>query len=204
MSLPLQILFAKYNTLLTSDGMPNANGTLTFTEAGTSTPQAVYSDPAGMVSLGSVVTLNAAGQFTTGVYLAPNGYRIAVDTDPVTTTVTQDNVEAVAAAFLSSQATAQTVGAKSQTSYTVTSTDQWISMNGGTLTLLSAVVPRGLPLIVQSVGATTVAVTPVGSETINGVSGAFTMAAAASPAFPCLVLYNDGTSNWLAFYTTGA
>jgi hypothetical protein len=204
MSLPLQLLFAKYDTLLNSEGTPNANGTLTFTLAGTSTPQAVYSDPAGVVSLGNVVTLNSSGQFTTGVYLAPTGYRIAVDTSPVTSTVTQDDVEAVAAAFLATQATAQTVGAKSQTSYTVTSTDQWISMNGGTLTLLSAVVPRGLPLIVQSVGATTVAVTPNGSETINGISGAFTMAAAASPAFPALILYPDGTSNWLAFYTTGA
>jgi hypothetical protein len=47
------------------DGAPYAGGSLTFTQAGTSVPQNVYSDPALTVSLGNVVTLNAAGRTST-------------------------------------------------------------------------------------------------------------------------------------------
>ncbi len=47
------------------NGIPYAGGSVTFVIVGTSTPQNVYSDPALTVSLGNVVTLNAAGRSST-------------------------------------------------------------------------------------------------------------------------------------------
>ncbi len=48
-----------------ADGVPYAGGSLTFTQVGTSVAQSVYSDPALTVSLGNVITLNAAGRTST-------------------------------------------------------------------------------------------------------------------------------------------
>jgi hypothetical protein len=42
------------------NGIPYAGGSVTFVIVGTSTSQNVYSDPALTVSLGNIVTLNAA------------------------------------------------------------------------------------------------------------------------------------------------
>lgn len=47
------------------NGVPYAGGSLTFVIVSTSTAQAVYSDPALTVSLGNIVTLNAAGRTST-------------------------------------------------------------------------------------------------------------------------------------------
>ena len=47
------------------NGVPYAGGSLTFVIVGTGTAQNVYSDPALTVSLGNIVTLNAAGRTST-------------------------------------------------------------------------------------------------------------------------------------------
>ncbi len=47
------------------DGVPYAGGSVTFVQVGTSTAQNVYSDAALTTSLGNVITLNAAGRFST-------------------------------------------------------------------------------------------------------------------------------------------
>lgn len=48
-----------------ASGVPYAGGSLTFVQVGTNTAQNVYSDSALTVSLGNVVTLNAAGRTST-------------------------------------------------------------------------------------------------------------------------------------------
>lgn len=67
------------------DGVPLAGGSLTFVQVGTSTAQAVYSDSALTVSLGNVVTLNAAGRTSTSsvgpdtpVYLQQKTYDVTL------------------------------------------------------------------------------------------------------------------------------
>lgn len=52
-----------------SDGKVLANGLLYYYRAGTSTPQATYSDQAGVVPNANPVPLNAAGRIATPIYL---------------------------------------------------------------------------------------------------------------------------------------
>lgn len=47
------------------NGVPYAGGSVTFVQVGTSTAQDVYSDAALTTTLGNVITLNAAGRFST-------------------------------------------------------------------------------------------------------------------------------------------
>lgn len=58
--LPANLVFRAFTQ--TGTPAPLAGGILTFFQAGTSTPQAVYSDATGTVSLGSTITLDANGQ----------------------------------------------------------------------------------------------------------------------------------------------
>ena len=68
-----------------ASGVPLAGGSLTFVQVGTSTAQVVYSDSALTVSLGNVVTLNAAGRTSTSasgpdttVYLQQKTYDVTL------------------------------------------------------------------------------------------------------------------------------
>lgn len=215
MSLPLSLLFGKWQQFTDDLGAPLANGSLSFFIAGTTTPQAVYADSGGMTSLGSTVTLNGEGRPSSGsnlvgVYLLPTGYKVNVYNQAAVLQSSTDDVEDVGAAFLSDLANIWAQGSKSVTTgYTITPTDNWVSVAEPTtnpaIINLQPAASRGTILFIQNVtAATTVAITPNGSETINGVAGPYTLPIAASPVFPALLLLSDGVSNFLAFQSLGA
>ena len=66
-----------------ANGDPVSGGTVEFYNAGTSTPRAVYSDPALATSLGAVVSLNADGRPVSGatlvtIYTGVNAFKFIV------------------------------------------------------------------------------------------------------------------------------
>jgi hypothetical protein len=214
MSLPLSLLFGKWQQFTDDLGAPLANGSLKFFIAGTTTPQAVYADSDGMTSLGTTVDLNGAGRPSSGsnlvgVYLLPTGYKVNVYNQAAVLQSSTDDVEDVGSAFLADLANIWATGSKSVTTgYTVADSDNWVSVSEPTtnpaILNLPAAASRGGVLFVQNIGPTPVSVTPNGSETINSIAGAYALPIAASPVFPALLLLSDGVSNWLAFQSLGA
>lgn len=84
--------------------LPLVGGSLNFYEAGTLTTQIVYGDAQGMTSLGAVVTLNGAGQPSsggspgtpTGVFIpVATGYKCIVLDVNGATKYTQDQMEII-------------------------------------------------------------------------------------------------------------
>lgn len=201
MAQPLALLFADFSTFADLNGVPLVAGTLNFFIAGTTTAQVVYADPNQVTSLGAVVTLNASGQPSngsspTGIYILPTGYKLVIQNSNAQIIYTQDNIEAVGETILANFATTYSAGQKSATGgYTVKATDYLVTANGTPINLPAATA-RTQQLVIKNVSASTVAVTPNGTDTIDTVSGAYTLGAAASPAFPSLLLYSDGISNW--------
>lgn len=195
MALPLSLLFGSWFTFFDDDGAVLSAGTLNFFAAGTLTPQSVFADSDGGSSLGAIVTLSAAGRpesmsSPTGVYLSPTGYKLIVKNSLGSTVRTQDNIEDVGAAFLSDLGEFLSQGQKTATSpYTITDDDNFVSMAGGTI-LLQPVNDRSQQLIIQNTSTSvTIAVTPDGSENINGVAAAYTLpAATAAPNLPAVTL----------------
>lgn len=95
-----------------TNGDPLNGGSLTFYAAGTTTPQAVYSDSTLSTSLGSVVTLNAAGRPASGgtpvpVFLSNTSYKILLKDSSGSTIWTADNQ--TGATYLAQQASMPTI-----------------------------------------------------------------------------------------------
>jgi hypothetical protein len=208
MTLPLQVTPVAVRQFFDPTGAPALDYTLSFFEAGTTTPLEVFADADGNVSLGTSVSIGdlgypiTSGNAITSIYPPLGGYKEVLTDADGQTVYTADHLENVAETFLGTEAVAATVGSKDVTGvYQMVSTDRWITADSATVNLLTAA-EIGLPVVVQSVGSGTVAVTPNGADTINGVSGAYTLAAASSPSFPAISLYSDGISNWYATVTS--
>lgn len=186
---------------LDADGFqPLAGGKLQFFTVGTSTPLAVYADPDGNTSLGAEVTLDADG-YASAIYLQPTGYRVRLlDSDDVQI-FQVDGVEDSAMAILANLGTTFYAGSKGVAhDYVVVEDDYLITVNESVTTPavinLPAAASRTHDITIKNIGATPLAVTPNGSDTIEGLASAFSVAAASSPVFPTLTLRPDGVSNW--------
>lgn len=78
-------------------GAPVSGGSLTFYDAGTTTPRVVYSDPGLTSSLGNVVSLNAAGRPVSGsslvtLYTGTAAFKVVVKDSDGVTLRTHDNL----------------------------------------------------------------------------------------------------------------
>lgn len=69
-------LYRKGRQVLKNDFTENASGTIHFFDAGTSSPQTVYSDAAGSSSLGTSVTLDSDGRTQTAVYISTTDCKV--------------------------------------------------------------------------------------------------------------------------------
>jgi hypothetical protein len=183
MALPLSLLFGDWSIFVDANGAPLAGGSLSFYQAGTLIAQSVYADANQITTLGAVVTLNASGQpmngiNPTGVFILPTGYKLIIADVNAATIHTQDQIEDVGAAFLSTLGTFLATGQKGATSpYTVLTADNFVSIAGGTI-LLPAAASRTQAISVQNTSTSvTTAVTPNGGELINSVAGAYTLQA---------------------------
>jgi hypothetical protein len=168
----------------TDTGVPLAGGSLLYQAAGTSSSQAVYSDPAGSNSLGSVVTLNAYGRLTTPVYLGTaNDYKETLRTStgatvnpwptddiPKTPTATAVSPTAIAVWINASISTTPVSMIAAQLIGIITNVDS--SSNSIALTLPSAVTVGngGQGIIAKTVAANTVTISTSGGQTINGAA----------------------------------
>jgi hypothetical protein len=162
------------------------------------TPKLLYADADLTTPLATTVVLDTAGRVT--AFMASGGYDFEVyDSDDVLQ-YTVLGVEDIGLTWLSTIGQQFATGSKSVTSgYTILDTDQLVTVDttsgAATINLLPAA-DYGLVLTIKNMGANTVAVTPDGSETIDGVASAFSIPAASSPTFPSIVLISDAVSGY--------
>ena len=69
-------LYRKGHQVLKNDFTENTSGTIHFFDAGTSSPQTVYSDAAGSSSLGTSVTLDSDGRTQTAIYISTTDVKV--------------------------------------------------------------------------------------------------------------------------------
>lgn len=207
MSLPGAVLPWVDRQFNDADGVPLAGGSVEFLETGTATPKNTYSDAARTTPNANPVVLDAAGRAT--IFLEPEGYDLVIRDSAGTTIYTWTNVEDVGLTFLESLGNTFADGAKDVASgYSVLPTDQLVTIDATETTnpaviQLPAAATRtvdsngnGLPVWVKNFAAVPAAVTPDGAETIDGATGAYTLAAAAGALAPSMCLVSDGVSGW--------
>jgi hypothetical protein len=176
-----------------ANGAPLVLGKVYSYEAGTSTPKATYADEDLTTPLANPVILDAEGRAT--IYIAPGGYKFVVTDSEDVELYTIDNVYDVGSTLFATMGEAFTEGAKGEaTDYVVLPADTLVTVDGGTVYLEPAA-DRTFPLFIKNIGASPLIVTPDGSDTIDGLAS-YSMDAAASPEFPCVMLVSDGVSAW--------
>lgn len=185
-----------------AEGVPIPFGQLYSFIAGTETPQPTYSDVDLTIANANPLLLNAAGQSATSIYLLPTGYKFRLDDEDDVVLWTVDDVEDVGAVFAAGFGRTLAGGGKNVTSgYTLLPTDWLITVasTGGADPCLVNLAPAAdslQPVAIKNVGTLALSVVPNGSDVLEGVSGAFTVPAAAPPTQPAIWLVSDGVSSW--------
>ena len=183
-------------------GNPVASGQLYSFVAGTDTPQPTYSDVDLEVANANPTLLNAAGQSATSIYLLPTGYKFRLDDADDVTLWTVDDVEDVGQVFAATFGTALTAGAKAVTSsYTTVATDRLVTVasSGGPDPCVINLLPASeatQPITIKNTGTVAVAVTPSGSDALEGATEAYTLPGATDTTQPTIWLASDGVSAW--------
>lgn len=186
------------------DGEPLALGSLTFYSTGTVTPKDTFTTSERDIANDNPLDLDAAGRAT--FFLTSGGYDILLKNEDGDTVRTYLYVEDIALTFFEGLGNTFTEGSKTVSgTYAVLATDNLITADSASAVTVnlptaairsSASAGNGLPLIIKNLGAGAVAITPNGSETIDGETGAYTLPAAADPEFPSVWLLSDGISGW--------
>lgn len=190
-------------------GTPVPSGKLYSFIAGTTTPQPTYSDTDLMTANANPLVLNAAGQSATNIYLLPTGYKFRLDTVADVTLWTVDDVEDVGAVAAAGAGVAMTAGGKAVTSgYTVLTTDRLVTVasTGGASPCVINLLPAATatqPLAIKNTGTVALSVVPNGSDTLEGVSAAYSVPAAAAPVQPTIWVAPDGVSAWYVVASHG-
>ena len=192
-------------------GTPVASGKLYSFIAGTTTPQPTYHnvdlDPTHVNA--NPLLLNAAGQSATNIYLLPTGYKFRLDDAQDVTLWTVDDVEDVGAVFAAGFGVALTAGGKNVSSgYTVLATDRFVTVasTGGANPCVINLLPAAdatQSVAIKNTGTIALSVVPNGSDTLDGVNGAYTVPVAASPLQPTIWLAPDGVSAWFILASHG-
>jgi hypothetical protein len=183
-------------------GDPVASGKLYSFVAGTDTPQPTYSDVDLTIANANPTLLNAAGQSATSIYLLPTGYKVRLDTAAGVPLWTVDDVADVGAVFAAGLGRALTAGAKAVTSgYTTVATDRLVTVasSGGPDPCVINLLPAATatqPLCVKNTGDTPCAVTPNGSDALDGATEAYTLPGATDTTQPAIWLAPDGVGAW--------
>ena len=192
-----------------ADGAPLVGGKLYSYVAGTSTPQATYTDSDLTTPNANPIILEADGRPADPIFTLPAGYKFVLHDADDAEVWTLDNWSDPGYIFSEELGLAQSAGAKDETSgYQVLVTDRLVTMDstGGAdpcvVQLPAAADFTGL-LTVKNLGTIALAVTPDGADTIDTVAAAFTVTAGASPTFPSVVLVSDGVSAWYLLASHG-
>lgn len=189
-----------------ADGNPLAGGLIYTYEAGTTTDLATYSqvdlDPGSARTNPIVLGDDGRPEDGLAIYILPQFYKFAVHNIDDDLLYTVDDVGDVGYIGVENAGSQQTEGGDTERTgtYAMVESDRMIrfdtSGGAGTLNLLAAA-DYSKVLVVKNMGANTIAVTPDGSDTIEGIAAAFTIPVAASPNFPTLMLVpNDDGDGW--------
>lgn len=194
------------------DGVPLSLGTLETYIAGTSTPAVTYEDADLAVANPVIIDLLASGKPADPIFLAAHGYKFVVKDADGNTIQTIDDVENVGQVFAATYGT-QLVSASAldeASGYIVPDDDTitFVTMDstGGAnpcVVTLPAASARSKPLVIKNMGTIALAVTPNGSDTIDGIAAAYTVAASASPLFRTITLNSDGVDAWWVTASVG-
>ncbi|MCE5247952.1 hypothetical protein LLG88_13645 [bacterium] len=185
-------------------GAPLAGGTLECFEAGSTTVhKAVYTDAGRTVEHDNPLVLGSDGRPSASVFLGAGGYQFVLkDANGDQVGPPHDGAEDVGLTWLERFGLELAAGTKSVTDfYAIVSTDVLVTVasSGGPNPCHVTMPPaagRGKPLIVKNVGTQPIALYPVGSDTIDGVEGAYTIPVAADGVCPSILLVSDGVSAW--------
>jgi hypothetical protein len=187
---------------LDENGEPLVGGQIFTYEAGTSTPQATYTDCDLTTPHANPIVLDAYGRTPGVVFLAANGYKIVVQDADDVELYTADDIEDVGQVFAATFGLIMSAGGKDVTSgYDVLTTDRLVTVDstGGAdpcLVNLPAAADMLSPVTIKNLGTVEIELTPNGADTIEGLSGAVALPVAVSPDFPTVTLVSDGISNW--------
>lgn len=192
-------------------GDPVASGKLYSFVAGTTTPQPTYSHTllADEHANANPIELNAAGESATNIYLLPTGYKFRLDDANDVPLWTVDDVADPGAVNAANAGQALTEGGKAVTSgYTLLDTDRLVTVasTGGADPCVINLLPANeatAAVVIKNTGTIALAVTPDGSDTLEGLNAAFTVAAASSPTQPTIWLAPDGVSAWYILASHG-
>jgi hypothetical protein len=203
MANPLALMPIPRTQWCDGDGAPLAGGVLRFYIVGTSTPRDVYTTADGDVPLGTTVTLDGDGR-AAAIYLGLGGYKVTLEDSTGTLVWTQDQVETTAETLIAALGTLFATGASAVTSgYKILETDLLVTVDstGGPdpcVITLPAASDRTAQLTIKNLGTVALAITPDGTDTIEGLSlAALTVPVAANPNFPTVTLVSDGTGWWI-------
>lgn len=203
MANPLALMPIPRTQWCDGDGAPLAGGVLRFYTVGTSTPRAVYTTADGDVQLGTSVTLDGDGR-AAAIYLGLGGYKVTLEDSTGTLLWTQDQVETVAETLVAELGTVFATGARAVSSgYQVLATDLFVTVDstGGPdpcIINLPAAASRTAQLTIKNLGTVELAVTPDGTDTIEGLALAvISIPAAVNPNFPTVTFVSDGTGWWV-------
>jgi hypothetical protein len=139
----------------------------------------------------------------------PTGYKFRLDDANNVTLWTVDGVEDVGAGFAAGFGVGMTAGGKAVTSgYTVLDSDRLVtvSSSGGPSPCVINLLPVAdatQSVVIKNTGTVALSVVPNGSDTIDGVNSAYTVAAASAPTQPTLYLAPDGISAWYILASHG-
>ena len=194
---------------LDADGNPLAGGSIQFYETGTVTPKNVYADAQLSEALTNPVILDGTGRAT--IFLEAGGYDAIIFDVSDVELWSVVGFEDIGQTFLASLGVIFSTGAEDVTSgYSVISTDQLVTVNstGGAdpcVINLPTASTRGLPLLIKNLGDIDIAVTPNGSDTVDGETGVVTIPAGDGTApKPGLWLWpNQDGSGWIVASAVG-
>lgn len=199
---PLAVLPWIRPQFLDADGNPLAGGQLYTYITGTITPQPTYTDPDGDTPHTNPIELDSSGLPPSPIYLLPTGYKFVLDNADGVMVDTIDGIEDVGAAFAAYFGVVASGGSKNVVSgYEVLDSDRLVTVDstGGAdpcVINLPAVSDARQPVTIKNMGTVALAVTPNGTDTIDGLAAAYAVAVAASPEFPTVTLVPDGVSAW--------
>ncbi len=187
---------------------PNSLGFVETRKTNLTDPKATFSDWDLSTANENPTPLDADGRPTSGaIYLEPSeAYSFYVYDADMNLLY---SVPFVSSAYLfeSTSANIQTEGTTATSSpYTVQATDNTVTVDSSDdpfIVQLQDAAERGTPLIVKSISAVEVRVTPDGAQTIDDVAAYVALPAAGAPPKPAMTLLSDGTSNYVISATVG-
>lgn len=181
-------------------GAPLTGGLLYTYAPGTTDPQSAYQDVDLTTAHANPIVLDAQGRAS--IYLGAMAYKLVLKDAAGVTLWTQDNVIDAGQVHAATVGSGQ--GAKDiSDGYAITEDDDLVTVDGTSgpdpcEIFLPAAVTRAREVRIKNVGTVALAVTPDGTDTIEGSSAAFTVPAASGTSRPAIILSPDpvDTAAW--------